>query len=92
MHFKGTTHGYLLKILITHNKKRIPILNLLINCKLAKSAHEILSIKDERYFRFSNFLIIGLYNSSTNCWSGIFSLLTPPPKILELGDFFIKNF
>ena len=34
--FKGINHAYLLKISITHNKKRIPLLSLLINCILAR--------------------------------------------------------
>ena len=71
--FKGTTYAYLLKILITHNKKRIPLLNLLTNSISARLAPQILSIKDECTFRFSNFLIIGLSNFSVNCWFDIFS-------------------
>ena len=41
---------------ITHNKKQIPLLNLLINCILAKSAPQILSIKGDCTFfvKFSN--------------------------------------
>ena len=66
--FKGITHASLLKISITHNEKQIPLLNLLTNCLLARSAPQILSIKDEYTFHFSNFLIIGLYNYSTNFW------------------------
>ena len=37
-------------ISITHNKKRIPLLNLLINCIPARSAPQLLSIKDEYTF------------------------------------------
>ena len=66
--FKGTTHAYLLKISITYNKKRILLLNVLLNCILARSTPQILSIKDECNFRFQNFVIIGLCNSSANCW------------------------
>ena len=51
---------------ITHNKKRVPLLNLLINCISTRSAPQILSLKDECAFHFSNFLIIGLCNSSVN--------------------------
>ena len=73
---------------ITHNKNRIPILNLLINCISARSAHNILSMKDEYTFRFSNFLIICLCNPSANshvanskgCWFDIFSFLTETTK------------
>ena len=53
-------------MLITHNKKRIPLLNLLINFISAKSAAQILSIKGECTFLFLDFLIIGLCNSSAN--------------------------
>ena len=35
--FKGITHAYLLKILRTHHKKRIPLLNLLIICIFSRS-------------------------------------------------------
>ena len=52
--FKGTTPAYLLKLSITHNQNRIPLLNLLINCISAKSASQILSLKDDHPFRFSN--------------------------------------
>ena len=34
----------------THNKERIPLLNLLINCISARSAPQLLSIKDEYTF------------------------------------------
>ena len=64
--FKGTTYAYLLKISITHNKKLILILSLLINCIYARSPKNE-SINDECTFRFSNFLIIGLCNYSANC-------------------------
>ena len=33
LHFNGITHAYLLKILTTHNKIRMPLLSLLINCR-----------------------------------------------------------
>ena len=52
---------------IVHNKKRILLLNLLINCISARSASQILCIKVHYTFRFSNFLIIALCNSSANC-------------------------
>ena len=67
--FKGTTHAYLLELSITHNKKQIPLLNLLINCISARSAPQLLSIEGEYTFRFSNFLIIGFCNSSANSYS-----------------------
>ena len=58
---------------ITHNKKRIPLLNLLINCISAGLAPQILSMKDECTFLFLNLLIIGLCNSSANSMLEIFS-------------------
>ena len=70
---------YLLKITITHNKKRIPLLNLLINCISARSAAQILS---ECTFLLLNFLIIGLCNSLANSWSEMFSILIPLPANL----------
>ena len=79
--FKGITHAYLLKISITHNKRRIPISNLLINCISATSAQQILCIKDEYTFLFSNFLKIGLCNSSANPLLDIISFLITPPEV-----------
>ena len=60
--FKERTYAYLLKISITHNKNLIPLLYLIINYISAKSVPQILSYKDEYDLRFSNFLIIDLYN------------------------------
>ena len=72
--FKGIiTHTYLLKISIARNKKRIPLLNLLINCISARSAPQILSIKGDHTFLYLNFLILGLGNSSANSLFEIFS-------------------
>ena len=64
---KGITHTYLLKISITHNKKRILLLSLLICCISGRSAHQILSLNDEYTFHFLKFLIIGFCNSSASC-------------------------
>ena len=50
---------YVLKISITHNKKRIPLLNLLINYITARSEPQILSILDEFTFLFLIFVVIG---------------------------------
>ena len=47
----------------------------------ARSTPQILSLKDEYTFRFSNFLIIGLCSSSANSWFGIISLLAAPPEV-----------
>ena len=76
---------------ITHNKYKNPLLNLLINCISAKSAPQILSIKYEYTFRFSNFLIIGLCYFSTICvFSKITSVLIPVPFYL-LEDILLKD-
>ena len=50
--FKGTTHAYLLKTSMTHNKNVVPLLNLLINCISAKSTPQILSLNKEQTFLF----------------------------------------
>ena len=78
---EGITHACLLKISIIHNKKRIPLLSLLISCILARTAPKILSIKDECTFLFSNFLIIGLCNSSGNSLLDIISFVTVAPQV-----------
>ena len=65
----------LLKISRIHNKKRIPLLNLLINCISVKSAPQILSLDELYTFRFLNFLITGLCNSFTNCSFCLISFL-----------------
>ena len=57
------------------NKKRIPLLNLLMNCLSARSPSQILSIKREYTFAFPNNLIIGLYNSYANSLLDILSFL-----------------
>ena len=100
MPFKVTAHAYLLKITVKHNKNRILLLNLLINCISAKSAPQIIFIKDDHTFSFLNFLIIGLCNSSANFCFDINSLLTTPPgnlfvhvaEALALEDFLSRNF
>ena len=75
------THAYLLKISITHNKKQIPFLILLINCISARSAPKILFIKGDCNFLFQIFLIIGLCSSSVNSLFEMFSFLIVPPEI-----------
>ena len=50
-----------------YNKKRNSSLNLLVNGISARSAPEILSLKDDYTFFISGFVIIGLCNSSANC-------------------------
>ena len=60
----------------THNKNLNSLLNLLINCMYARSAPQILSIKDECNFLLLNFVIIGLCNSSANSLLDLISFLT----------------
>ena len=45
--FKGTTHAYLLKRSMTHDKNLIPLLYLLINCISAKSTPQIMYLSEE---------------------------------------------
>ena len=64
------------KISVTPSKKQNPLSNLFIHCISAALAPQILSIKNECTFCFSNFQIIPLCNSSVNRWFDIFSFLT----------------
>ena len=57
---------------ITHKKSLNPLLNLLTNCKSAKYAPQILSIKGKCTVLLLNFLIISLCNSSVNSFLEIF--------------------
>ena len=66
---------------ITLNKNLNPLVNLLINCRSARFAPQILSIKGECTFLLLNFLIVGLCNSSANCLFEIFSFLIPVPEV-----------
>ena len=75
--FEGTTQTYLLEISVSSYIKRIPLLYLLNNCISAKSALQILSIKSECTFCFSNFLIIGLCNSLANSLLGVIVIVLP---------------
>ena len=52
---------------MTHNKSLIPLSSLCINCISAISTAQILSLKQEYTFLFSNFLIIGQCSSAANC-------------------------
>ena len=74
-----------MKISTTHNKDRIPFLDLLINCIEERSAPQILPIKDEHIFRFSAFLM-SLCNSSANSLLDLILFLTALPEL-----FFIKK-
>ena len=61
---------------------------LLIKCLLDQSnICQILSVRDEYTFHFSNFLIIGLCSSLATCWFGIILLCNSTPRRL-----FIKKF
>ena len=82
---------YLLKISTTHNKKRIPLITLLINWISAKSAPQILSIRGECTFLLLNFLIIGFYNSSADSLLGIFSSLMPLAEIFNINTNFHES-
>ena len=70
----------MLLISITHNKNLNPLVPSLINYITARSASQILSVKDECTFLFSNFLIIGLCNSSAICLLDIISFLIAPAE------------
>ena len=59
---------------ITHNKKQIPLLNLLYNYKSVSSAP-------------SNFLLIVFCNSLANSLVDIFSFLTVPPEVSFIKNF-----
>ena len=66
------------------------LLNFLINCTSERSAPQILSIKGENAFRFSNFLIIGLCNSSARSLLDMISFLIAPPAnlLVRVAEFF----
>ena len=53
---KGITQAHLQKISVTQNENLITLLNLLINCKSAKSEPQILSLNEEYilFLKFSN--------------------------------------
>ena len=88
MSFKVITHAYLLKISITHNKKQIPLLNLLITCISARSAPQILPWNDECTWRPLNLLIIGSSNSSAN---SSFWLIADLNVLPLAADFLLRN-
>ena len=77
--FKGTTQAYLRKISITHNKNLNPLLNLLINCILAKTELQVLSLNLEKTVLSLKFLIIGLCSFSANSKFCLNLSLTPLP-------------
>ena len=88
---RGTTHEYLLKILITHNKNQISLLYLLINYISARSAPQILSVRDEHILRFLNFLIISLCNFSANYWFSESELKLIPVPVLYLHLIYLTH-
>ena len=57
---------------------------------LIRSAPQILSTKDEYTFRFLQFLIIGLCNSSANSLFEIFSFPKPLSQVI-FNQKFVKN-
>ena len=59
MSFKEITYAYLMKMSRIHNENLNPLLNLFIKCVSARSAPQILYIKDEGTFSFLKFFIIG---------------------------------
>ena len=65
---------------MTHNEKQTRLLVILINCISARSASEILCIRSECTFLFSNLLITSLCYSSANSLFDIFSFLFAPPE------------
>ena len=65
---------------IARNKNLNPLLNLLIKCISARSASQMLSIKDGCTF-FLIFLIIGFCYSSANSLLEIISFFTDPPEV-----------
>ena len=69
-----------MKISITHNKKLIYLLNLLIKCVSVRLEPQILSIKVEWILLFLRFLIIDFCNYSANSWFEILSFLIAPPE------------
>ena len=81
--FKGIIHTCFLKISITHNKERIPLINLLINGTSVRFPTKTLSIKVEYTFLILNFLITGLNISSANYLVYIFSFLIALLEVLS---------
>ena len=86
--FKWIIHAYLLKISITHNAN--PVLKMLINWILAKSALPNIVYKRWVYFLSLNFLITGLFNSSANSLFEmfLFLLLVPASIFARVAEFF----
>ena len=78
---------------MTHKKNRNTLLYLLINYISSRSASQILSLKDEYIFGFSNFLITGLCKSSANYWFVIFLLLIADlsTSVTALPEYFLSK-
>ena len=65
------------------------------NFMFARSAPHILPLKDKYTFCFSDFLKVGLCNSSANCWFGIiliFKIATSKFICTHNRIFFIKTY
>ena len=73
LYFIGITHTFLLQISVTHNDKRNPLLHLLTIGINARSAPQILSLKDKYTLHFSNFAITVLCSSLAYSLLDIFS-------------------
>ena len=71
---------------MTHNKKQITLLNLLINCISARLVPKTMSTRNEYTFDLWTFRIIGLRIYSANSWFDIISFSIPPLEI-----FLLKN-
>ena len=87
--FKGPIHAYLPKPSIKYNEKQIPLLYIHINCKSARSALQMLHLKDEYTSCFLNFVIIGLCNSTANCF---YQQIYKPLMQIHLDIHHILNF
>ena len=70
-----------------HNKNLNSLLNLLNNTISAKSASQILSIKDKCVFLFSNFPMNGFCNSLPNYLLGIISFFSTWPEVFSSRNF-----
>ena len=78
--FKEITHEYQLNILITHNENQIPLENLHIIYISVGLVPQVLSVKSEWTFLFSNVLIIGFCKSAANSLFEIFPFLVSLPQ------------
>ena len=89
MSFERTTHVYLLKISITHDINKNPLLYLLII--FTQNQHPNIVFKEEHTYCFSNFSVLILCNSSANHWFDLIILLIAPPEVLAPEHVLSKN-